>query len=108
MSYSTHRQPGRPAEGIADTIAGAVAMAAGGAGVLRAPPSLQSWPGIVHGGGVVALLDCAAQALGGTAGPRKLEARLTASVPIDTSLRIEGRADADAIRVAILEGEQML
>jgi hypothetical protein len=108
MSYSTRLTPDPARDTVADTLADALAFIPARDGVLRAPPSLQSWPGIVHGGGVVALFDRAARALGGPAGPRRLEARLTSSIPIDTSLRVEGRVDTDAVRVTILEGGQAL
>ena len=62
----------------------------------------------MHGGGLVALIDEAAVALGRSPGPRALEGRLTASVPIETALPLEGRADADAITVSILEDGQPL
>jgi acyl-coenzyme A thioesterase PaaI-like protein len=79
-----------------------------GRGRLLAPASLQSWPGIVHGGGLVALLDAAARVLGAGDGPRRLEGRLTSSVPIETALDLEGHAEHDAATVTILERAQPL
>jgi acyl-coenzyme A thioesterase PaaI-like protein len=69
---------------------------------------LQSWPGIIHGGGLVALLDAAARALGAGDGPRRLEGRLTSSVPIETALDLEGHAERDAATVTVLERAQPL
>ncbi len=73
-------------ETITDAFAATLALAADGRGRFAAAQPLQSWPGIVHGGGLVALLDEAAAALGRAAGPRMLEGRLTSSVPIETAL----------------------
>ena len=89
-------------------MAAAVALDRDGRGRFLAPPTLQSWPGIVHGGGLVALLDTAARALGAGEGPRRLEGRLTSSVPIETPLTLEGRADGDSVTVTILDGTQPL
>jgi hypothetical protein len=85
-----------------------VALGRDGHGRFAAPQPLQSWPGIVHGGGLVALLDEAAAPLGRPAGPRLLEGRLTSSVPIETQLPLEGHADDGAISVAILQNGQPL
>lgn len=72
------------------------------------PSPLQSWPGIVHGGCLVALVDAAAGRLGGSAGPRRVEGRLTASVPIETALDLEtGRSD-DLISLSIRRDGQTL
>jgi hypothetical protein len=83
-------------------------MAPDGRGRLHARPTLQSWPGIVHGGGVVALLDLAAMAFGRATMPRVVDARLTAPVPIDTTLALEGHADDDAVRLSVLQDGQPL
>jgi hypothetical protein len=79
-----------------------------GRGRLLAPASLQSWPGIVHGGGLAALLDGAARSLGSGDGPRRIEARLTSSVPIERALDLEGHAEETAAGVTILERGQPL
>src|SRR5713226_1771988 len=71
-------------------------------------PCLKSSPGIVHGGGLVALLDAAARALASGDGPRRLEGRLTSSVPIETALDLEGHAERDVATVTILERAQPL
>ena len=76
----------RPTDTIADVLASAVRVTADGRGTVNAPRALASWPGIVHGGGAVVLLDTAARALGVTGGPRVLEGRLTASLPLETCL----------------------
>jgi hypothetical protein len=61
----------------------------GGAhGRFEAPRALQSWPGIVHGGCLVALLDDASARLGRASGPRRLDGRLTSSVPTETALEL--------------------
>jgi len=103
--YST-RPPARPAVG--DVMAAAATLEADGRGRFRAPPVLQSWPGIVHGGGLVALLDAAASALTPDGRPRLIEGRLTSSVPIDTSLALEGHVDGGEATVTILDGTQPL
>lgn len=73
-----------------------------------APGALQSWPGIVHGGCLVALVDAAAQRLGRSRGPRRVEGRLTSPVPIGTALDLEtGRSD-DTITLSIRQGGQTL
>ncbi|HET8578833.1 MAG TPA: hypothetical protein VFO18_17185 [Methylomirabilota bacterium] len=46
--------------------------------------------------------------LGRPAGPRLVEGRLTASVPIETALALEGHAGGDEITVSILEDGQPL
>jgi acyl-coenzyme A thioesterase PaaI-like protein len=83
-------------------------MVPDGRGRLHARPTLQSWPGIVHGGGVVALLDLAAMAFGRAPMPRVVDARLTAPVPIDTTLALEGHADDGAVRLSVLQDGQPL
>ena len=106
--YSTRSRAGRTPETIAQVMAAAARLEPDGRGRLLAPASLQSWPGIVHGGGLVALLDAAARALGAGDGPRRLEGRLTSSVPIETALDLEGHAERDAAAVTILERAQPL
>ena len=70
--------------------------------------TLQSWPGIVHGGGLVAILDAATRALGVPEGPRVMEGRLTASVPIATPLVLEGGAREAGASVTVLQEGQTL
>jgi hypothetical protein len=106
--YSTRSRAGRTPETIAQVMAAAARLEPDGRGRLLAPASLQSWPGIVHGGGLVALLDAAARALGAGDGPRRLEGRLTSSVPIETALDLEGHAERDAATVTVLERAQPL
>jgi len=69
---------------------------------------LQSWPGIVHGGGLVAILDAATRALGTRDAPRVIEGRLTSSVPVGTALALEGSARAEGAVVTILQEGQTL
>jgi len=106
--YSMRSRAGRTPETVAQVMAAAARLAPDGRGRLLAPPALQSWPGIVHGGGLVALLDAAAHALGAGDGPRRLEGRLTSSVPTETALDLEGHAERDAATVTILERAQPL
>ncbi len=98
----------RPLDTIAETLDSAAHLAPDGRGRLHAPPTLESWPGMVHGGGLVALFDSAAVALGRGAAPRILEGRLTSSVPTETALVLEGGADDGAIRLAIVQDGQTL
>lgn len=85
---------GRLLDTIAQAFDRALALFDDGRGRLEAPSVLQSWPGIVHGGCLVALVDAAAGRLGGGAGPRRIEGRLMSSVPIETTLDLEtGRSD---------------
>lgn len=93
---------------IDEAFAAALEIAPGGGGRFHAPSRLQSWPGMVHGGGVVALLDAAACALGGARTSRVVEGRLTASVPTETPLTLEGYADAGGTRLTILHDGQIL
>ncbi len=62
----------------------------------------------MHGGGLVAVLDAAAVALGRPDGPRTLEGRLTSSVPIETPLHLEGRTEDGSIVITVLQGGQLL
>ena len=91
--YSTRSRAAGPTETIGDVLAAAARLGPDGRGRLFAPARLQSWPGIVHGGGLVALLDAAARALGPDDRPRRIEGRLTSSVPIETPLDLEGHAE---------------
>jgi hypothetical protein len=93
---------------VDDVVAVAATLGRDGRGRFRASPLLQSWPGIVHGGGLVAVLDAAAATLSPAGGPRRLEGRLTASVPLDTPLALEGHAEAGLATVTILDGTQPL
>ena len=93
---------------IAEAFDRALVLSLDGRGQLEAPSGLQSWPGIVHGGCLVALVDAAAARLGRSAGPRRLEGRLTSSVPIETVLDLEtGRSDG-VISVSIRQDGQTL
>lgn len=57
---------------------------------------------------MVAALDSAAEALGLAPGPRRMEGRLTASVPIEVSLALEGRPSDGTVSVGLLDGGQTL
>jgi hypothetical protein len=106
--YST-RARARPArERVADVMAAAGRLRPDGRGEFLAPPALQSWPGIVHGGALVALLDAASNAIGGDGRPRRLEGRLTSSVPLETPLQLEGHHEAGSRTVSILDRGQPL
>jgi hypothetical protein len=99
---------GRLLDTIAQAFDLALALSDDGRGRLEAPSVLQSWPGIVHGGCLVALVDAATVRLGGGAGPRRIEGRLTSSVPIETALDLEtGRSD-DVISLSIRHEGQTL
>ncbi|MGH7366027.1 MAG: hypothetical protein ACREK9_06410 [Candidatus Rokuibacteriota bacterium] len=102
------RARARPGEAVADVMAAAAKLAPDGRGQFLAPPVLQSWPGIVHGGGLVALLDAAATTPGHEDRPRRIEGRLTSSVPIETPLDLEGHAENGAAIVTILDRAQPL
>jgi len=73
-----------------------------------APDVLQSWPGIVHGGCLVALVDAVAGRLGRSAGPRRIEARLTSSVPVETALDLETEQGDDIVSLSIRQAGQTL
>jgi hypothetical protein len=62
----------------------------------------------VHGGGLVAILDAAARALGSRDEPRVIEGRLTSSVPVATALALEGSAAFGGAVVTILQDGQTL
>jgi acyl-coenzyme A thioesterase PaaI-like protein len=87
---------------VEDALARATAPGPDGRGRFRAPFALQSWPGVVHGGALVAILDVAAQRLAPVHGARLLEGRLTASVPLDTELELEGSAGEGVIAVSVV------
>src|SRR6185295_8807499 len=106
--YSTRSRASPAGPLVGDVMGAAATLESDGRGRFLAPPLLQSWPGIVHGGGLVALLDSAAAAPGAADAPRRIEGRLTSSVPIDTPLALEGHAEAGTTTVSILEGTQPL
>jgi len=106
--YSTRGRSDRALDTIAETLAAAAHLAPDGRGRLLARHTLAGWPGIVHGGGLVALLDGGAIALGGVALPRVVDARLIAPVPIDTALILEGHAADDAVRLSVLQDGRTL
>ena len=93
---------------VADALAAAAALGPDGRGRFDAPAVLQSWPGIVHGGGLVAVLDAVVGALGTRDEPRVIEGRLTSSVPVATALVLEGSAHAEGALVSILQNGQTL
>jgi len=106
--YSTRSRAHPAADTVADALDGAIRLEADGRGNVRAPLRLQSWPGIVHGGAVLALFDAAATALGAPAGPRTIEGRLTSPVPIDAPLELEGRLEDGLVRLAISQDRHPL
>jgi hypothetical protein len=108
MSYSTGSRKVPSLDTIAEVLAATAEIRPDGRGRLHAPPGLQSWPGIVHGGGLVALLDAIAVRFARISGPRRIDARLTSSVPVDTTLTLEGQTDADAVSLTILDNGQTL
>jgi len=99
---------GRLLDTIAQAFDLALALSDDGRGRLEAPSVLQSWPGIVHGGCLVALVDAATGRLGGGAGPRRIEGRLTSSVPIETALDLETVRSDDIISLSIRHEGQTL
>jgi|SRR5262245_8540115 len=76
----------------------------GAAARLHAPVVLQSWPGIVHGGAVAALLDSAAE----LAGPRVVEARLTSPLPVETELSLAREPGDASTMLVVRQGAQTL
>ncbi len=98
----------RPLSTVAQVLDAAARVTADGRGRVNVPRLLQSWPGIAHGGGVVALLDAAGAALGVRNGSRIVEGRLTSSLPLDTDLTLESDAGPGAITLTILQGGQTL
>jgi hypothetical protein len=77
-------------------------------GQVEAPAELQSWPGIVHGGALVALLDAAAARLGVGPGPRVVEVRLTAPVPHSRRLSLQARARGEGAEVTLADDAHTL
>src|SRR5262249_49239393 len=75
---------------------------------LDAPAVLQSWPGIVHGGCLVALVDAVAERLGRVPGPRRVEGRLTSSGPVEAALDLLTEQSAETIRRGIRQDGQNL
>ena len=95
-------------ETIARAFEQALHLAGAGSGRLEAPRLLQSWPGIAHGGCLVALVDAAAARLGRPPGPRRLEGRLTASVPTESALVIEADYADGTAGLTIWQGRHIL
>src|SRR5262245_54863737 len=93
---------------IACALGRAVRVVRAGRGRFEAGVELSSWPGTVHGGALAAALDEAARQLGGGAGPRRIEARLTSSVPVDVALALDGDARDGGAAVSLLDGGQTL
>jgi hypothetical protein len=93
---------------IGAALAGAVRLDSDGRGRFHASTELSSWPGIVHGGGLVAALDEASARIGGPAGARRIEGRLTSSVPVDTPLELEGYVQDGTVGVSLLDAGQPL
>ena len=95
---------------IGEALDRAVRLDGAGRGRFEAGAELSSWPGIVHGGGLVAALDTAARRIGGGAagGARRIEARLTSSVPVRTALDLDAGAREGGAAVAVLDGGQPL
>ena len=58
----------------------------------------------MHGGCLLALVDAAAERLGIAAGPRRIEGRLTSSVPIETALDLVTERTAEATSLSIRQG----
>ena len=83
-------------------------LAESGRGRLEAPKSLQSWPGIVHGGCLVGLVDAAGMRLGRAPGPRRVDGRLTSSVPTETALDLRAGRDGGTVSLTILQGGHTL
>lgn len=83
-------------------------MSPRGRGRLEAPGALQSWPGIVHGGCLIALVDAAGARLGRAPGPRRVDARLTSSVPTETALDLQVDRNGGTVSLTILQGGQTL
>jgi len=88
---------------VEDVVATAAALAADGRGRFRASAMLQSWPGIVHGGGLVALLAAAASPLVPGGGRRAIEGRLTSPVPTETDLALEANAGDGTATASVVQ-----
>jgi hypothetical protein len=93
---------------IAAALGRAVRVDGDGRGRFEAGVELSSWPGIVHGGALAAALDEAGRRLGGGDGPRRVEARLTASVPIASALALDGEAREGGAAVSLVDRGQPL
>lgn len=79
-----------------------------GSGRFHAPAPLQGWPGIAHGGALLAALDAAAGRAGLGDPPRVLEGRLTSSVPVETDLGLDGRSRDGTLTLSVLQDGQTL
>ena len=93
---------------IAAALGRAVRVDVDGRGRFEAGVELSSWPGIVHGGALTAALDEAGRRVGGGDGPRRVEARLTASVPIAAAVALEGEARDGGAAVSLVDRGQPL
>ena len=62
----------------------------------------------MHGGCLVGLVDAAALRLGRAPGPRRVDGRLTSSVPTETALDLQVDRGDDAVSLTILQGGQTL
>jgi hypothetical protein len=62
----------------------------------------------VHGGGVTALLDAAAALRRGPGARRIIEARLTSSVPVDTTLDLDAEQSDGTERLTVRQGAETL
>ncbi|MBI2528531.1 MAG: hypothetical protein HYV93_21420 [Candidatus Rokubacteria bacterium] len=93
---------------IGGVLASVVSLPRAGRGTFHAPQRLQSWPGIVHGGALLAALDAAAARAGFAGAPRVLEGRLTSSVPLETELALDARKRDGAMTLAVLQDGQTL
>jgi len=62
----------------------------------------------VHGGCLVAIVDAVAARMHATVGPRRVEGRLTSSVPIETALDLETARSESAVSLSIRQNGQTL
>ncbi len=62
----------------------------------------------MHGGCLAALMDAAAVHLGRAPGPRRVDARLTSSVPTETALALRVERAAGGVGLSILQGGHTL
>jgi acyl-coenzyme A thioesterase PaaI-like protein len=90
---------------IEDILTGSVEMGGLESGSFAAPHLLQSWPGLVHGGALVALLDIAAGRTGriDITAQRTLECRLTSSVPLETRLGLALEVREAIVTVSVMQ-----
>jgi hypothetical protein len=86
---------------IAQAFDRALALSDDGRTRLEGPSVLQSWPGIVHGGCLVALVDAAAGAQAEARARVGSKDGLTSSVPIETALDLETVRSDDIISLSI-------